>query len=152
MASLIHPWDPNWDPKGDPRARFGAQLVLQMGPGPQLGPHTGPQKALMNLHLGPGWFPGAFLKLLGPPEYQKQALAYLKVVFEKLQVDEEKATGDAMLSKVLHNMQFPQHSLVREWIVLLAEWQFKFVPQSLHDAIDQMACGLDTSKVVEDMF
>ena len=97
-------------------------------------------------------FPGMFLKLLGPQAVRDKALKTLKQIFDKLEVDERKAPGDAPMSKVLHNLQFPKHSLVREWLVLLAEWQFKLVPQALHDAIKQMAYGLGTSKLVEDMF
>ena len=96
--------------------------------------------------------PGIFLRLLGKLEARREALGLLKAIFDKLTRDEQEAPSCTSLKHVLTQMQWPQHALVREWLVGLAEVNFNKVPTWIEDAVKRMARGLATSKIVEDMF
>ena len=95
--------------------------------------------------------PFSFLVLL-EEDRRPDALRALQRTWTKLCQDERTALEDTFVDAFLSNMIWPRLCIVREWFMMLDEWEFRVVPSALDADLSKLASCFATTKCVEDVF
>ena len=107
------------------------------------------KRRLLSACLYTDTFPGAFALLLGSEEEQGLGLQKAKVAWHAISQAEKKRHTNPIVQKLLEAMPFVLWVFVREALISMAQFSFRFVPPTILEQISTLFTGWGQSGVCE---